>query len=111
MGFVDYERNDRATAAYLKRNADLADAVGAAAEDVAAEAEYIVASEAYETGALLASIRTERSDTRDRVGYAVLADDPAAAPRQFGNVRASNPEEYLTRAAALVGLDVKGGGA
>jgi hypothetical protein len=104
----DFEVDQRSMGHYLKSSPELAAWVQLSAEEVAVAARGIIAAEAYETGALLASVNVEKADLRDRLGFAVTADDPAAAPRQFGNERVSTPEEYLTRAAAAAGLDVRG---
>lgn len=105
-----YELNYRETGSWLKSRA-LSDMCRKAAEDVAEEARQIVLAEAYDTGELLASIGVEPSPGRDRVGWAVVADDPAAAPTEFGNERvpAAEVEHFLTRAAQNAGLDVRGG--
>lgn len=104
-----YEMNYRETGSFLKGR-PLNDATRRAADDVAEQARQIVTVEAYETGALLASIGVEPSPSRDRVGWAVVADDPAAAPTEFGNERvpADEVEHFLTRAAREAGLDVRG---
>ena len=106
---MEYQLNYRETGSFLKSR-QLSDAVRAAAEDVADQARQIVATEAYETGALLDSISVEPSPGRDRVGWAVVADDPAAAPNEFGNERMppGEVEHFLTRAARNAGLDVRG---
>lgn len=110
--FVDYRRDSAATRKIL-RDSDMADAVEAAAEDVAEEARAIIASEAHQTGALMWSVHTERADLAGRaarVGYAVVADDPAAVPIQFGknvHVPPSQVTEYLDEAARRAGLDIR----
>lgn len=112
MGFVDYRRDSAATRKIL-RDDDMADAVEAAAEDVAEEARQIIASEAHQTGALMWSVYTERADLTGkaaRAGYAVKADDPAAVPIQFGrnvHVPPSQVTEYLDEAARRTGLDIR----
>ena len=108
-GYSGYNPDYTSTARWLKRDAGLGLAVAVAAADVADEARIIVESEAYETGALAGSIEVIREDWTDRVGYAVTADDPAAAPTEFGNrhMPASEVVTFLTEAARVVGLDVR----
>ena len=89
MGFVDYQRDSKATKAFLRTDGDLAEAVRLAAEEVAIEAQMVIEAEAYQTGALAASVDIERADLGGRfarVGWAVTADDPAAVPIEYGNV-------------------------
>lgn len=112
MVWVDYRRDSAATRRIL-RDDDMADAVEAAAEDVAEEARQVIAAEAHQTGALMWSVHVERSDLTGkarRVGYAVQADDPAAVPIQFGrnvHVPPGQVTEYLDEAARRTGLDIR----
>lgn len=112
MGFVRYDRNSANTRKILI-DPDMADAVEAAAEDVAEEARQIIAAEAYSTGALMWSVHVERSDLTGkarRAGFAVQADDPAAVPIQFGknvHVPPGQVTEYLDEAARRTGLDIR----
>jgi hypothetical protein len=112
MVWTDYRRDSAGTRRIL-RDGDMADAVEAAAEDVAEEARAVIASEAYKTGALMWSVYTEREDLTGRarrVGFAVKADDPAAVPIQFGknvHVPPGQVTEYLDEAARRAGLDIR----
>ena len=111
MGYVEYtaRRHYADEGRWMKSDPALAAAVRLAAEDVAVEATIIVQSEAFATGALAASIDVERENWTDRVGYAVVAEDPAAAPTEFGNRRMPAEEvvSFLVDAAENVGLDVR----
>lgn len=111
MVYERYDADYGATGRFLRGDAGLAAAVGLAASDAADEARIIVLAEAYDTGALASSISVERSDGTDRVGYDVRADDPAAAPTQFGNRKmpASEVVTFLQDGARNVGLDIHGG--
>jgi hypothetical protein len=112
MAFVDYRRDSIGTRKILQ-SGDMGDAVEAAAEDAAEQARQIIASEAYLTGELFFSVHTERADLTGRakrVGYAVVADDPAAVPIQYGNVHVPPGQvtEYLEDGARRAGLDIRG---
>jgi hypothetical protein len=111
--FVDYQRDSAATRRFLRSDGDLAAAVRDAAEEAAIEAQQIIEAEAFQTGALAASVDIERSDLTGRfgrVGYAVTADDPAAVPIQYGNVHVPPGQvtEYLEEGARRAGLDIRG---
>lgn len=95
---------------WLTTSADLAGGVRAAADDVADAARLVVLVEAFDTGALYGSIAVVRDDGPDRVGYSVVAEDPAAAPTVWGNRTFPRSEvvNFLTLAARRVGLDVRG---
>jgi hypothetical protein len=107
---MDYQLNYRETGSFL-RSRQLDAVARQAAQDVAEEARAIVAAEAYDTGALYDSITIEPSPTRDRAGWAVVADDTAAAPTEFGNERVpgAEVEHFLARAAQQAGFDIVGG--
>lgn len=104
---MEYQLNYRETGSFLK-SGQLSDAIRKAAEDVADEARSIVAAEARDTGALLESIHVEPSPGRDRTGWAVVADDEAAAPNEFGNDRMPNDEVEHFLVRALGGADISG---
>ena len=56
MVWVRYDRDSKATRTFLRTDGDLADAVRDAAEEVSIEAEMIIEAEAFQTGALAASV-------------------------------------------------------
>jgi hypothetical protein len=105
---VDYRRDIREMGRFL-RSDELSRAVHAAATEVRDQARTLAAVEAFDTGQYRDSLAVERLDGRDRVGWAVVADDEAAAAVEFGNRRTGGRGRHiLTRAAEAAGLEIQG---
>jgi hypothetical protein len=101
---MDYRPDYRATGRYLKTDTRLREVCEEAAEDIAQMAELIAP---IRTGAYVESIHVLQISGTDRVGAAVEADDEAAAPLEWGNVRMRIGRHVLVSAALLAGFDVR----
>ncbi|HVM13610.1 MAG TPA: HK97 gp10 family phage protein [Egibacteraceae bacterium] len=102
---MDYRPDFRATGRWLRTSGDLRGACRAAAQDVADAARGIAP---VDEGHYRASIDVVELSDLYRVGAGVEASDDAAAPIEFGNRRTRGRGQHvLTRAAEIVGLDVR----
>jgi uncharacterized RmlC-like cupin family protein len=101
---VEYEANYRETGRWLRRSDELREACEEAAGDIA---DIAVAIAPVRTGAYVESIQVLYMSGTDRVGAGVEADDEAAAPLEFGNVRMKVGRHLLLTAALAAGFDVR----
>lgn len=98
-----YQPDHIATARFMQTGNSLQRAINAAARDIATIARAIAP---VRTGEYRDSIRTISIAAGDRVSAGVEADDPAAAPLEFGNRLPFFEENVLVDAARSLGFDV-----
>lgn len=99
-----YQANFAATGAFLRTSAVLRRECRRAGEEIREVAEAIAP---IDEGDYIASMSVQDAVPTDRVGAILLADDPAAAPLEFGNARTGGVgRNILTRAAEIAGYDV-----
>ena len=101
---MKYEWDLAATGVWMRTSPELRAVCVAAAEDIAEHARAIAP---VREGNYIRSITVVNASGIDRVGAIVEADDPAAAPLEFGNDSSGRGRHILRRAAEVAGYDVK----
>lgn len=103
---MDYRPNIAETGRWMRTSDDLRGVCRDAAQEVA---DVAVAIAPIDTGAYIESIQVVEMSALDRVAAGVMADDPAAAPLEFGNTATGGrSHNILSRAAEIAGLDLAG---
>lgn len=106
---MQYSADYAATGRFMRTDAGLRRAIRTSGGEIRSAAEGIAP---VLTGNYLRSLEVVDDDATDRMGAAVVSDDPAAAPLEFGNAKTDGRgQNVLTRAAEIAGFQVDRNGA